>query len=57
VKPFSQIGVLNTRSPYFSGKPAFVLKTPPSLATSSPISRTVGSSARASSSAAFTASR
>ncbi len=57
VKPFSQMGVLRTRSPYFSARPALVLKTPPSLATSSPMRRTAGSAAIASSMAALIASR
>ena len=57
-KPFSQIGVTRTRSrPYFSTRPPLVLKTPPSASTSSPISRTAGSDARESSSAALIASR
>ena len=40
MKPFSQIGVLRTRSgPNFSGRPSFVLKTPPAVATSSPMQK------------------
>jgi len=55
---FSQIGVLRTRSgPYFSMRPEFVLKIPPSAPTSSPISRTASSAAIASSIAAVIAWR
>jgi hypothetical protein len=58
MKPFSQIGVLRIRSrPNFSASPSFVLKTPPAVATSSPIRRTVGSSSSSCSSAAPIASR
>jgi hypothetical protein len=57
VKPFSQMGVLMTRPPCLSARPALVLKTPPSLATSSPMKTTAASSASASSMAALTASR
>src|SRR5260370_33499434 len=58
VKLFSQIGVLMTRcGPNRSIRPALVLKTPPSLATSSPISRTAGSASISSMSAALIASR
>src|SRR5262245_30773566 len=57
-KPFSQIGVLTIRSsPNSSGRPSFVLKTPPAVATSSPMSSTVGSSRSSCSSAARIASR
>src|SRR3954470_7988724 len=57
-KPFSAIGVTRTRSrPYFSTRPPFVLKTPPSASTSSPMRRTAGSEARESSRAALIASR
>ena len=36
MNPFSQIGVFVTRPGNRSGSPSFVLKTPPSAATSSP---------------------
>jgi hypothetical protein len=56
-KPFSQIGVLITRPGNASGRPAFVLKTPPAAPTSSPMKYTLESAASASASAALTASR
>ena len=57
INVFSQIGVFVTLPGNFSGNPVFVLKTPPSIATSSPRSNTRGSERISSSRAAPTASR
>src|ERR1044072_3345595 len=54
---FSQIGVLTMRPGKRSGRPSFVLNTPPELATSSPIIITRSSAASSSASAALTAWR
>ena len=56
-KVFSQIGVFSTRPGNRSSSPWFVLKTPPSAPTSSPISSTRSSRSISSKSAALTASR